>query len=174
MNLYKFHTNPESLYGYEKAIERVPAAAWGTHENNHDKLRELENLWTKSAEYSYRYALYILKDRFPQGEDVIATNAEFSYLYAAAVLKPRGIIGFPKGEDAIATHARHSYWYAIVVFKPRGIIGFPKGEHAIATDAEYSYLYAKDVLKDRFPQGEDAIRGSEWQDEYEELFGVKL
>jgi hypothetical protein len=30
------------------------------------------------------------------------------------------------------------------------------------------------ILEDRFPKGEDAIRGSEYQRNYEELFGVKL
>jgi hypothetical protein len=143
MNLYKLHSNPESLLGYEEAM-KDPEMAWGTHENNHDKLRELEDTWTKSAQYSYWYALYILKDRFPQGEDVIATDARYSCWYAEHVLKPLGIRGFPKGEDAIVTSAQYSYWYA------------------------------RDVLENRFPKGEDVIRGSEWQASYEHIFGIKL
>jgi lambda repressor-like predicted transcriptional regulator len=170
MNLYKLHTNPESLYGYKKATERVPDIAWETHKRNHDKLRELEDTWTKSAQYSYWYARDILKNRFPKGEDTIATNDVASFLYAVFVLRPLGIIGFPKGEDAIATNAEYSYLYAKSVLEGK----FPKGEDAIATNAEYSYRYARVILEDRFPKGEDAIRGSEYQESYEELFGVKL
>ena len=121
-----------------------PKIAWGTHKDNHDKLRELEHLWAKSAGYSYLYAMYVLKNRFPRGEDAIATNAF------------------------------HSYRYAFEVLKPLGIKGFPKGEAAIATDAEWSLLYAEEVLRNRFPKGEDAIRRSGYQKDYEKLFGVKL
>jgi len=144
MNLYKLHTNPESLYGYEKAMEKVPELAWRTHENNRDKLREMEDTWAKSAEYSFLYGLNFLK--------------------------PLGIKGFPKGEDIISTDARYSCWYAEHVLKKK----FPKGEDAIATDAEYSFRYARDVLENRFPKGEDVIRGSKYQRNYEELFGVEL
>jgi lambda repressor-like predicted transcriptional regulator len=143
MNLYKLHTNPESLLGYQEAM-KDPEMAWETHENNHDKLRELEDLWAKSAEYSYRYAAFVLENRFPKGEDAIATDAWYSYLYAKYVLKPLGIIGFPKGEDAIAT------------------------------DAWYSYLYAKDVLEDRFPQGEPVIAQNIVKINYQQEFGILL
>jgi hypothetical protein len=169
VNLYKLHTNPESLLGYEEAM-KDPDIAWGTHENNHDKLRELENLWTKSAEYSYYYARDVLKNRFPKGEDIIATDAHWSYEYAEYVLKPLGVRGFPQGEDAIATDALSSYLYAKDVLKDR----FPQGEDAIATNANNSYWYARDVLEDRFPKGEAVIRGSNWQASYEHIFGIKL
>ena len=203
MNLYKLHSNPESLHGYDVAREKVPELAWETHKRNHGKLRELEDTWTKSAQYSYWYARFVLENRFPKGEDAIATDDLWSYRYAKNILKPLGIIGFPQGEDAIATSGRRSceyaenvledrfpkgedaiatdawssYLYARDVLKPLGIKGFPQGEDAIATSAEYSYLYARDILKDRFLKGEDAIRGSRgsrYQKYYEELFGVKL
>lgn len=200
MNLYKFHSIPESLFGYEKAMERVPHVAWDTHKKNPKKLRELEHLWTKSARHSYLYAKHILKNkRFPLGEPAIATSARYSCWYARDVLENR----FETGEEIIATDADYSYWYALDVLKPLrirfelgekaiagdaelswmyaeyvllplGIKGFPLGEKAIATDARYSTLYASEVLKKRFPAGEPAIRGSLYQIGYEEEFGVKL
>jgi uncharacterized membrane protein len=73
-------------------------------------------------------------------------------------------------KPAIAEDAKYSYRYAEDVLEER----FPQGEPAIAESAEYSYLYAEDVLEERFPQGEPAIRGSEYQEDYEELVGIKL
>jgi hypothetical protein len=135
---------------------------------------DINKIFKDNPEKAYLYAIVVLKPLgiigFPRGEDAIATSAKYSYKYAFDVLKNR----FPKGEDAIATDAEYSYDYARRVLKPLGIKGFPKGEGAIATDAGHSYWYAEFVLEDRFPKGEDAIRGSGYQRNYERLFGVKL
>lgn len=165
LNLYSLHSDPKSLFGYKEATERVPAVAWEVHENDLDKLREFEHIWAKSAKYSYYYAAHIIKRRFPKGESAIATDQGFSFAYAKDVLNGR----FRQGEPEIARHPE-SYWYALVILGDR----FPEGEPAIATDAEYSYEYAKNVLEKRFPLGEPTIRGSEWQESYEQIFGVNL
>ena len=169
LNLYKYHTNPESISGFDQATNRVPHLAWDHFRDKPKELRKREHLWAKSPMYSYLYAQEVIEEKFPQGEDAIATSAGHSYLYANDVLKGERV---EKIEDAIATSAYYSYAYAIYVLKGER---FEKGEDAIATDAGYSYDYAIYVLKgERFEKGEDAIRGSEYQERYEELTGVKL
>ena len=212
LNLYKYHTNPETITGFDQVMNSVPDLAWehivGTFEDEDDyldaietgeidleELRKREHVWAKSAEYSYLYAKNVLSgERFVKGEDAIATNAEYSYAYASYVLKGR----FEKGEDAIATSALYSYAYAKHVLKGERVEKIEdaiatdawysyryardvlkgerveKFEDAIATSAHYSYMYAAYVLKKRFPKGEDAIHGSEYQEDYEQEFGIKL
>ena len=195
LNLYKYHTNPETIAGYDQAMNSVPHLAWDHFRNKPKELRKREHIWAQSAEYSHLYAIYVLKgERFEKGEDAIATDARWSCNYAKDVLKGR----FEKGEDAIATDAgysliyvtdvldgkrvkkfedaivtsaQYSYWYAREVLKGRS----EKFEDAIATDVWYSYAYVRDVLKgERFEKGEDVIRGSEYKSRYEHLTGVKL
>ena len=143
LNLYKYHTNPETITGFDQAMDSVPSVAWEHYKGNHEELRKREHMWAKSAEHSYWYALFVLKgERFIKGEDAIATDALYSYRYANNVLKGERVEKF---EDAIATSARHSYEYAF--FSLNG---------------------------ERFIKGEDAIRGSEYQQAYEQEFGIKL
>ena len=169
LNLYKYHTNPETLTGFDLATDKVPYLAWDHFRANHEELRKREHVWAKSAKYSYWYAEDVLRDeRVEKIEDAIATDAYYSYFYAKDVLKGERV---EKIEDAIATSAGFSYQYAIYVLKGKR---FEKGEDAISTSAYYSYLYAKDVIKKRLPQGEPIIRGSRWQEDYEQEFGIKL
>ena len=157
LNIYKYHSNPETITGFDQAMNSVPHLAWDqifgtsdveayeellvTGKVDLEELRKRERLWAKSREYSYRYAFYVLEGRFEKGEDAIATSAEYSYYYAADTL------GGERVENI---------------------------EAAIATDAEYSYRYAYIVLEGRFEKGEDAIRGSKYQERYEQLTGVRL
>jgi len=104
---------------------------------------------SKNAEYSYLYAINVLKGRFEMGEKAISKDAEYSYCYARDVLEGR----FEMGEKAISNSAEYSYYYARHVLKGR----FEMGEEVIETNSWYYYLYAEDVLKGRFEMGEDAI-----------------
>ena len=158
LNIYKYHTHPETLPLYERAMECVPDCFWEKYKDNPEELKKREGAIAKSAKYSYLYALYVLRNRFEAGEKAIATDAWYSFMYAREVLKER----FEAGEKAIATDAWYSFMYAREVLKGR----FEAGEKAIATDAGYSYWYAREVLKSRFEAGEEKILNSIWKQEY--------
>ena len=101
LNIYKYHTNPETLPLYEKAMECIPDIFWEKYENNPEELKKREGAIAKSAQYSYLYAVKVLKTIFEAGEKAIATDAYYSYWYASDVLNGR----FKIGEKAIATDA---------------------------------------------------------------------
>ena len=54
-----------------------------------------EKAIAQSAEYSCKYARYVLKGRFELGEKAIAQSAEYSCKYARYVLKGRFELGEP-------------------------------------------------------------------------------
>ena len=99
MNLYNFYSEPKELNGYEDQIYFFPYMAFvalKTDKNRNDRDR-LEDTIAKYKQYSYNYALRIIKKPFPKGEDAIAKDAWLSLNYARNVLKGP----FPKGEEAI-------------------------------------------------------------------------
>lgn len=90
-------TNPALAIGYSNAVnQRIPV---------------LEQIIAKSSYYSYKYALYVIKEPFSLGESAIATNAEDSYYYAKHVLRAR----FPLGESVIMNDPYYSYWYTDII-----------------------------------------------------------
>ena len=89
LNIYKYHTNPEIFSFYEKAMECIPDLFWEKYGHNPEELKKREGAIATSAEYSYRYANYVLKGRFELGEEIIATDVHYSYFYAYYVLKGR-------------------------------------------------------------------------------------
>ena len=107
LNIYDYHTNPESFTNREKVLDSVPDFFWEKYKNNPDELKKREKAIAKSAQYSYYYAYLILKGRFEAGEKSIATNAQYSYAYAIVVLKNR----FEAGEKSIASNAHYSFLY---------------------------------------------------------------
>ena len=133
LNIYKYHTHPEVFSLYEKAMECIPEFFWEKYKNNPEELKKREGAVAKSAEYSYLYAVKVLKTRFEAGEKAMATDAWVSYRYAREVLKKR----FEAGGKAVATNAEYAYWYARDVLKNR----FEAGEKAIAIDKQLSYWY---------------------------------
>jgi hypothetical protein len=84
---------------------------------------------------AHRYAQYVIKGRFPEGEATIAKDRHWAYEYA------KNVIGgpWPEAEATIATHPCTAYLYARLVIRGR----FPEGEAAIATDPLYAELYLK-------------------------------
>ncbi|MGZ8924240.1 MAG: hypothetical protein ACXW2E_00020 [Nitrososphaeraceae archaeon] len=129
MNLYKYYNNPEQLYNYKICSASDPKLAYDYATRYNRPFPEGEDAIAKSAYFSYRYAIDVLKGPFLKGEDRITTDANYSYLYAYYILKGP----FKKGEDRIATDAQYSYLYAIHVLNGP----FKKGEDAIATDRFY-------------------------------------
>ena len=130
MNLYKLHSNPESLDHFEKVTDNNPAIFWDKYKNKPEELKKREKHIAKSAKYAYSYAEDILKGPFPAGEEAIAKDKTYAFLYARDYLKGP----FPAGEVAIAKDARFANFYAADVLKGP----FPAGEAAIAKSAGYA------------------------------------
>ena len=116
LNIYKYHTHPETLPLYEKAMECVPDCFWEEYQNNPEELKKREGAIAMSAKYSYLYALDVLKSRFEAGENIIATNYIYSFLYSRDVVKGR----FEAGEEKIL----NSEWKQkyLDLLKEKGVI----------------------------------------------------
>ena len=87
------------------------------------------------AECLFDYSYYILNDRFPAAEPLIARKPEVAYLYAKKIIGDR----FPEAEPIIAEDFFFSYFYAVDVIKGR----FYEGEFSIKnskSDAKYVYV----------------------------------
>ena len=113
IDLYKFHSNPEILHGYDRVDEIVPERIFDIAKSGKKLTNKQEDTIAKDPEYAYFYAYYILKKPWPKGEDAIAKYPEYAYSYAKYVLKKP----FPKGEDAIAKDSYFAYEYALNVLK---------------------------------------------------------
>ena len=134
MNLYKFHTNPEQLDGYENRL-RVPMMAY-EYGDKHGFAGELVSAVAKDPQWAYKYARFVIKGRFPEGEATIATDPGRAYEYADYVINGR----FPEAEAAIATSPTWAYHYAKYVIKDR----WPEGEAAIAKTPKWASGYERD------------------------------
>jgi hypothetical protein len=86
MNLYKYHSKPETLDHYDKADEWVPTLAWDKYKDQPAELKKREKALAKNPKIAYFYALDVLKKPFPAGEAAIAKSM-WSYNYAIDVLK---------------------------------------------------------------------------------------
>lgn len=114
----------------------------------------------------YWYALEVLKGKFTIGEDAISMNGLYSYWYARDIIRGRFILG----EESISRTVSHSFYYADSALLGRFVLG----EKVISTDAWYSYMYASTVLRNRFKLGEKMIKQSEYRQDYENHFNIKL
>ena len=143
MDLYKYHSNPETLDRYAERDQIVPERIYEIAKSGQKLTKTQEDALAKSPKYAFYYAFNVLKKPFPAGEAAIAKDEYFAYRYAFNVLKKP----FPAGEAAIAKNTHYAYQYAIDVLKKP----FPAGEAVIAKDAnyafEYAYNYALYVLK---------------------------
>ena len=113
MNLYNFHTVPESLLQYKTVSETNLHIFWDKYRNNKEELKKREKYIAADAEYAFYYARDVLKGPFPAGEVAIARDAEYAKDYAEYVLKGP----FPAGEAAIAKDAGYAKDYAEYVLK---------------------------------------------------------
>ena len=113
MNLYNFHSKPESLDHYAAMNETNPHIFWKKYRNNKEELKKREKYIAKVAEHAYLYARDVLHGPFPAGEAAIAADAQYAYWYAETVLKRP----FPAGEEVIAEDCEFSHRYAKEVLK---------------------------------------------------------
>ena len=131
MNLYKFHTKPGQLSGYENRL-RIPSLAY-EYGRRHGFTDELVSAIATDPESAYHYARRVIEDRWPEGEAAIAENPKTAYFYARNVIKGR----WPEGEAAIAKDTTYAYEYALSVIKGR----WPEGEAAIAKKPTWARAY---------------------------------
>ena len=87
MNLYNFHSKPESLDYYGAMNETNPHIFWKKYRNNKEELKKREKYIAKVAEHAYLYARDVLHGPFPAGEAVIAKDVYFAHQYAKYALK---------------------------------------------------------------------------------------
>jgi hypothetical protein len=81
--------------------------------STHRRFREAEQLIAKKPEWACKYAINIIKSRWPTGEKAIAKKDWYAYLYARDVIKGR----FPEGEKEIAKNPRIINMYRLLVKK---------------------------------------------------------
>ena len=87
MNLYKLHSDPESLDHFEKVAFANPDFFWENYRNNKEELKKREKYIAKSTKYAYYYARDILNGPFPAGEEAISKDTHCFKLYVKFVLK---------------------------------------------------------------------------------------
>ena len=154
LNLYQYHTQPQTLAHYEEARTSVPEIAWDFIPNREKP--KYEHLWAQDARLAHDYSGFVLKGRFPAGEPAIAQDATYACSYARLLRAPWSEFNpklAPQAEASIATNANQSYFYAeFVLERP-----WPPGERAISKKADISYSYARETLKGPFPAGERAM-----------------
>ena len=113
MNLYNFHSKPESLDNYAQVYDGNPDFFWQKYKDNPEELKKREKYIARDPEYALKYAEKILKGPFPASEAEIAKVAAYSYYYARDVLDGP----FPAGEDTLAKDGYYAFVYARDVLK---------------------------------------------------------
>ena len=120
MNLYEYHTNPETLYGYKDRF-KIPLFAYKEAKRTGNWL-EAEPYIMKDPEYAYFYARDIRKKgRWSEAEPAIATS-HVVIRYANDVINDDVTHGFKKrwkeAEPYILRDAQKSALYAIMLNTP--------------------------------------------------------
>ena len=112
MNLFKLHSNPETLDHFDEQY-KMPGKAWPIYINAlKDKDTETKKwIWPwfiKDPESSYSYAVW-KGERFPEGEEAIKWHPMWARKYAMNVLERR----WPEAEEIIASDKIESNIYAV-------------------------------------------------------------
>jgi hypothetical protein len=117
LNLYAWHNQKEKLekyWDYAKLIDLLI-------EKEDGEYSAIKHIIVKSPEYSYWYALYIIKERWPQAEPYIMGDTFFAYCYANDVLDAR----WAEAEPYIMKNPWHANYYAKDVIGDRWIEAEP-------------------------------------------------
>jgi hypothetical protein len=182
MNIYNYHNKPESLIGHHKRHVLIAQDAYNYIASNpegEDKVTARQTI-SKDPTYSLKYAMYVLHDRFPEGEDAIAKDASAAKEYAEYVLLPLYKAGkidsprFYKGEYVLSKAAHYIYFYARDIIKGR----WPEGEHTLLAGtselssgasrvSKFILWYVQDIIKGPWPEAEKVMSNdSGWMEEY--------
>jgi len=111
-NIYKYHTEPESLDNFNDADMNIVDIFWNKYNNNDKELLKRRKAISKYPSKATYFAHSVLnKERFPEGEEAIATDYKSSYLYAKFIIKGP----WKMGEEAIAKDPEYAYKYAKLI-----------------------------------------------------------
>jgi hypothetical protein len=158
LNLYLIYNSPEKLDDYNSHISFLITSfinevsviiKYPGPDINLD-YNPIKHILKKSPGTSYDYAMYTLKDRFPEGEPTILKNAFFARMYAFDILKERWL----EAEPLIMSEPVEAYFYARDILKDRWI----EAEDIIIKDPWSAYSYAKYVLEKRWRAAEEYIQ----------------
>lgn len=108
MNLYKYHSKPEVLDGYEDRIYRVPEMALAYAKKRGLRVPEAEEAIMRSPRYSYYYTRDIIRGRWLEAEPVIKKSPFWAYRYSRDVIYRR----WTEAEPYIMQEPLWAYWYA--------------------------------------------------------------
>jgi hypothetical protein len=87
-----------------------------TEEQRRKRILESEDSWS-----CYRYALEVIKDRWPEAEDIIIKDSDSALYYSAEVIKGR----WPEAEDIIMKDPHNACQYAQNIIKDRWLEAEP-------------------------------------------------
>lgn len=168
MNLYKLYSKPQELEAFHTVKNFDPDFAYDHLRNNDPNDQSaIQCILKKSPWNCFKYAAYVLKQRWPQGEHKIAELAISSYDYAKTVLKG----SFKLGEPILAKDGYYAAAYALNVTGKR----FIEAEQAIK---ELAYLYIDEGDYEdengHFNDGahEDALSDQQVACDYKMKFGL--
>ena len=136
MDLYKLHSNPETLDGFDQQ-SNVPEILRDLARSKQDLA--IEQKIIKHPRFAYEYAEYVLDRRWPEAEKYIMKHPESAHRYANKFFKD----GWPEAEQYIMTDPTWAARYAIDVVERR----WPEAEDDIIEDEEEWNEYT-----DTFPE----------------------
>lgn len=112
------------------------------------------------------YAQNVIKGRWKEAEHIIMKDPEWACIYALDVIEGR----WEDAEPYIMTNPEHAFDYAISVIEDV----WPEAEPYIMTNPEWAYYYAYEFMDNRWHAAEIYIKGTEWQEQYEDNFDCTL
>ncbi len=142
INLYNYHTNPQSLLNYDKRFNVPVIASQEAAKHKPNRSPALEPGIMKDPKYAYYYAYDIIKGRWKEAEPYIMKDPEYAYYYAHHVIGGR----WPEAEPYIMKDPFDAYIYAKWVIKDR----WPEAEHTIQTNKQdwINYKHTFNITED--------------------------
>ena len=87
MNLYEYHTNPETLHGYKDRF-KIPGFAYEEAKRT-GNWTEAEPYIMKDPSSVFLYARWVIGDRWSEAEPYIMKDPYYAFLYARDVIEGR-------------------------------------------------------------------------------------
>ena len=135
INLYEYHSKPNSLEQYENRVAIIPRLAYNYAIETKQRFEAGEPAIMKIPYNALWYALYVIKCRWPEAEPAIMKDPWFAYLYAENIIQGR----WEAGETAIMKDSLGAYEYAVNIIKDR----WREAEPTIMKDPGYWRWYKK-------------------------------
>ena len=148
MNIYKLHSNPETLAGFDQRTD-VPEVLRELARTKQEPAIEQQIM--KDPNLVLAYAIKFFNGvGWPAAEEYIMKDAYSAYYYAKYILHRR----WKAAEPVIMTDRNLVLNYASKFLKG---VGWPAAEPIIIKDPQWAYMYAIDVLEERWPEAEKYI-----------------